>query len=161
MTYSEVKAREVEQPTIGVPSPACDRTVNDCCPAESEDHRWHDASALERSTDDQLHCAGAEEHLIQAEDNLGEEGRARRGSRHDILQTEVVQVTDEGTGSTGVRERVAPEHPLEANTWQISMKLSWMVHISLTLPRLPETGTEETTQTCDEQDRHIGRRYRG
>ena len=70
MTYSEVKAREVEQPTIGVPSPACDRTVNDCCPAESEDHRWHDASALERSTDDQLYSASTEKHLVEAKYDL-------------------------------------------------------------------------------------------
>ena len=49
------------------------------------------------------------------EDNLRQKWRAWRWRSHDILETKVVQVTDEGISSTRVSKRVAPEHPLEGN----------------------------------------------
>lgn len=67
MTYSKVKTRKVEKPAVGIPCPAGDGTIHDGSPAESKDHRRHDASAFERSTNDQLYGDSAEKHLIEAE----------------------------------------------------------------------------------------------
>lgn len=114
--YSKVKTGKVEQPAIRVPCPACDGTVNNGSPAESEDHGRHDATTLKGSTDNELDGAGAEEHLVEAEDDLREQsGTGRRGS-HYVLQSEVLHVADERTGGTRVGKRITPEEPLEADT---------------------------------------------
>jgi hypothetical protein len=63
-----------------------------------------------------LYSDGAEEHLVEAEDDLGQKGGARRWSRHDVLQAKILHVTNKRTGGTRVGERVTPEEPLEANT---------------------------------------------
>lgn len=112
----EVKGWKVEEPSIGVPSPACDGAVHDSGPQEGEDERWNNTAAFEGTTDDDLHGAGTEEKLVEAEDDFRNDGGTRRRGSHDILHAEVVQVTDESTGSTRVGERVSPEHPLEGCT---------------------------------------------
>lgn len=48
----------VVEPTVAVPCPAGDGTVDDCCPPEAEDQGWDDASSFESTTDDDLYCAG-------------------------------------------------------------------------------------------------------
>lgn len=75
-TYSEVKTGKVEQPSVGVPSPACNRAVHDGRPAEGKDHGRHDATTFKRSTDNKLYGTSAEEHLVEAEDNFRKESGA-------------------------------------------------------------------------------------
>lgn len=119
-TYSEVETREVEQPTVCVPGPAGNGTVHNGGPAESENHRRHDAATLERPTNNQLNCHRTKEHLVQTKHDLGKESRAGRWSGHDVLHAKVLHVTDERTGCTRVCERVAPEQPLKADASQVS-----------------------------------------
>ncbi len=118
-SYSEIKTGKVEKPTICVPGPAGNRTVDNGSPAECEDHRWQNATALERSANDELYGTGTEEHLVEAKDDLWEQSGARGWSSHDILQSEVFHVADKWTGGTRVGERVAPKQPLEADTWAV------------------------------------------
>ena len=112
-TTGKVERGEVEQPAIGVPGPASNRAVYDGSPEEAEDKGWQDTTTLERSTDNDLDGTGAEEELVQAEDDLGKIGRAGRRSNPDIAHTKIGHVTNEGTSSARVSESVAPEHPLE------------------------------------------------
>ena len=112
-TSGEVKGREVEKPSIGVPSPASDRAVDYGSPAEGKHQARQNASTFKRATDDDLNCASAEEQLVQTEDNLGNIGITRRRSCRDVLQTKVCHVTDEGRGSPRVNQRVSPEQALE------------------------------------------------
>lgn len=109
----EVERREVVQPAVGVPRPARDGAVDNGGPQEREDERGHDAAALEGAADDDLHGARAEEQLVQAEDDLGQQRGAGRGRDLHVPQPEVGQVADEGVRRARVRQRVAPEHPLE------------------------------------------------
>lgn len=112
---SKIEGWQVVQPAIGVPCPACDWAVNNGGPEEGKDQRWKDAATLEGASNHDLDSAGAEQHLIEAEDDLGDVDRAGRGSGDNVLHAEVGQVTNEGVGSARVGKRVTPEHPLEAD----------------------------------------------
>ena len=74
---SIIKRRKVEEPTIGVPCPASNGTVDDGAPAESEDEGWKDATTFESTSDDNLHCTSSEEKLVETEDNLRQDSTAR------------------------------------------------------------------------------------
>lgn len=110
---SEIKGRQVVQPAIGVPRPASDGAVYDGSPEEPEDEGRDDASTLEGPTDHDLHGAGAEEKLVEAERDVRDRGVANRGGRHNVAQAEVGKVTDKRACRAAVRQREAPEHPLE------------------------------------------------
>lgn len=110
---SEIKGRQVVQPAVGVPRPASNGAVHDSSPEEPEDKGRDDASALEGTTDHDLHGAGAEEELVEAECDIRDRGVANRGGRHNVAQAEVGKVTDEGARRAAIRQREAPEHPLE------------------------------------------------
>ena len=69
---SKVKRRQIEQPTIGVPSPASDGAVYDSRPAEGKDERRQDTSTFEASTCDEHHSTSTEQHLVETEDYFGE-----------------------------------------------------------------------------------------
>lgn len=92
-----------------VPSPAGNWAVHNGGPAESENQGWQNAATFEGSTNDELHSTSTEEHLIQAEDDLGQQSRSRRWSNQDILHAEIGKVTNESACSAGVGERVSPE----------------------------------------------------
>jgi hypothetical protein len=156
----KVKRWEVVQPTIGVPRPTCYRTVDDSGPAESEDHRGKNAATLEATTDDQDHCANAEKHLIKAEDDLREECGSGRGGRNDIFQAKVGEITNEGICCSGICERVAPEHPLEADTVCVSLLPSSPFLILLTLQQPQKTGRATRETTCDAPSRCTRSRFR-
>lgn len=112
---SKVQRGKVVQPSVGIPGPACDGAVYDGGPAERKNHGWHNATTLEATTDDKHHGANAEQHLIEAKDDFGEKRGTRRRSSNDILHSEVGHVADERASGSRVRERIAPEHPLEAH----------------------------------------------
>lgn len=62
---------------------------------------------------DDLYRAGSEQHLVQAEHNLRDDGRARAWCRLHFHHAEVGQVANEWASGTRVCQTVAPEHPLE------------------------------------------------
>ncbi len=70
-TTSEVEAWKIEEPTVGVPGPICDGAVDDSSPKKAKDERRHDATTLERSTNDDHSRTGAEEEFVEAKDDLG------------------------------------------------------------------------------------------
>lgn len=134
---SKVERGQVEEPSVGlksrcrvtmysslivrigstyIPGPAGDWAIHDGSPAKREDHGGKNATTLEGSTNDKLYGTCTEEHLVQAENNFWQERRSRGRCRHDVFETKVCHVTDEGTGGTGVGEGISPEHPLEAYT---------------------------------------------
>ena len=122
---SKVKRGQVEQPTIGVPGPAGNGAVYDGGPAEGKDEGGQDTSTLEASTSDEHYGANAEEHLVEAENDLGKKNGAGRWGGDDVLEAEVGEVTNESVGGAGVCERVSPEHPLEADAiygWSVAAK---------------------------------------
>lgn len=112
-TSSKVERREVVEPAVRIPRPAGDGAVHNSSPAESKDKRRQDTATLKATANDDLHGAGAEEHLVEAEDDLGDDGATARRCGHDVLHAEIRHVANEGTGRARVGERVAPEHPLE------------------------------------------------
>lgn len=63
-TSCKVKRGEVEEPAIGVPSPASDRAVDYGSPAEGKHQARQDASTFKGATDDDLNRASAEEQLV-------------------------------------------------------------------------------------------------
>lgn len=102
----------VIQPPISVPCPTGNRTVDDRRPKEAKDKRGDKAPTLKCATDDNLDGTSAEQQLVQAKDNLWNSRVAGRRGGHDILETKIVQVTDERTGRSAIGQTVSPEHPL-------------------------------------------------
>jgi hypothetical protein len=47
---SEIEGREVEEPPVGVPGPASNRTVDDGGPTKREYCRWKDTTSFKRSS---------------------------------------------------------------------------------------------------------------
>lgn len=97
-TASIVKLRQVEKPSVRVPGPGGNRAVDDGSPAEGKDQTGQDATALKRTSDQDLDGDSAEEQLVKAEDDLGDVCVARRWRCRDIPETEVGHVADEGRG---------------------------------------------------------------
>ena len=73
-TSGVVKRRQIEEPSVGVPGPAGDRAVHDSGPEEGKDQTRQDASTFERTTNHDLHCACAEEQLVETEHDFGNVG---------------------------------------------------------------------------------------
>ena len=67
---SKVERWEVKEPAIGVPCPARDWAVDNGSPAECEDQGWQDSATLEGATNDKLDGDGAEEELVEHEDDF-------------------------------------------------------------------------------------------
>lgn len=109
----EVERWEVVEPAVGVPGPAGDWTVDYRRPAKAKDQGRQDTTAFEGAADDDLHRAGAEEQLVEAEDDLGDVRATGGWCSGDVHEAEVFEVADEGVGGAAVGQAVAPEHPLE------------------------------------------------
>lgn len=114
-TTGIIERWQVIEPAAGVPGPAGDGAVDDRGPPEAKEQRWDDTAALESSTDHDHDRADAEEELVEAEDNLGEIGATWGRCRGDVLETEVCEITDEGTSRSRIGEGITPEHPLEGD----------------------------------------------
>lgn len=108
-----IERRKLEEPTIGVPGPAGNRTVDDSAPAEGEDKRRKDATTFKGTSNNDLDCTSSKEKLVETEDDFRQDGTARGWCSGNVSQTEVGQVADERARSAGEGERVTPEHPLE------------------------------------------------
>lgn len=108
-TACEVEGGKVVEPAVAVPGPACDGTVDDRGPTECKDETGDDTSTFERAADNDLYGTCAEEHLVQAEDNLGDVNASRRRGRNDIFKAEVGEVADEGVRGARVGKGVAPK----------------------------------------------------
>ena len=59
-----------EAPAVDVPCPAGDGTVDECCPAEYEDHEWKHSAALSDGTGNNSSCGGAKLQLYQLVNTL-------------------------------------------------------------------------------------------
>jgi hypothetical protein len=58
-----VHASPLEEPSVCVPGPVCDRAVHDCGPKPDEDHHRDQATAFSNATDDNGSSDSAELHL--------------------------------------------------------------------------------------------------
>jgi len=110
----EVKTAHDERPSVRVPGPACDRTVDNSQPAEKEDHDGTDLGSLGETTDgedtsdelssvvfsDMLSSVTYSEHaLVDTEEEFGNSRRSDGWGAEDSLEAEVLQVADEsGSG---------------------------------------------------------------
>lgn len=103
------------EPTIGVPGPASNRTVNNCRPAKSENQRWKNSAAFKCTTNYNLNRTSAEKKLVEAKNDFGKVRVSDRRSRHDIFHAKVCQIADEGACCSAISQRVSPEHPLHRN----------------------------------------------
>lgn len=105
-TSSVIKGRQIVKPSVGVPGPARDWTINNSRPQEAENQGWNNSAALERAADQDLNSRGAEEKLIEAEYNLGQVRGPRRRSSLDSHHAKVLHRANERTGITSICERV-------------------------------------------------------
>ena len=108
-----VERGEVEEPSVGVPGPAGDRTIDDGGPEEGKHQAGKNPTTLEGTANNNLHGARAEEQLIETEDDFGNVGVTGRWCHKDVPHAKVGHVTDEGRCGSGVGQSVSPEHPLE------------------------------------------------
>lgn len=111
-----VEDTPVECPSVGAPNPACNGAVDDGCPEEDEDEEGDEAATFSDGACSDCGGDGAELHLVEGEEKVGDEGGAGTGNGESVHETEFPEVADEAVGG-GVAEgqRVSPEIPLEAN----------------------------------------------
>lgn len=64
-TTSIVHDTILERPSVNVPYPACERAVDECGPAEGENHCWNDATSFSDSTHDDSSRDSTELHLFK------------------------------------------------------------------------------------------------
>jgi len=107
---SVIKRRQVEQPSLGVPGPASNRTVHDGSPDESENQRRHQLAALESTTDHDLHGDDAEEALEQGEQDLRQ---VSDGFGSHVLEADMAEISNEPSGSRRVGQSVSADPPLK------------------------------------------------
>lgn len=72
-TSGIVKRGKIVEPSVTVPGPAGDRAVDNGSPNEGEQQRWKDSATLKGAADHDLTGTGAEEELVQAENDVGYE----------------------------------------------------------------------------------------
>jgi len=115
-TTCVVEDTPAEGPTARSPHPAGDRAVDKRGPDEGEDEERHEATTLSDSTCDNGGGDGAELHLVESEEKVGDKRRAGTGYGESVHETEFPEVADEAVGR-GLAEckRVSPEVPLEAD----------------------------------------------
>lgn len=109
----------------------------------------HNATSLEATTDQDLHGDGAEQHLVKAERDLRDDGRAGRRRSLHLHHTKVDQVANVWARRARVGEGVTPEHPLEGDHAGHRERLE---HEGQTAFALGETAVEETDAWDDEPD---------
>lgn len=103
-------------PAVAPPNPACNRAVDNRGPEEGEDEEGNQTAALSDGACSDGGGNGAELHLVEGEEEVGDEGRSGTGHGECVHETEFPEVADEAVGgSIAERERVSPEVPLEAN----------------------------------------------
>ena len=72
-TSSIVKGGKIVEPSVTVPGPAGDRAVDNGSPNKGEQQRWKNSATLKGAADHDLTGTGAEEELVQAKDDVGDE----------------------------------------------------------------------------------------
>lgn len=111
-----VENAPAEGPTARSPNPTCDRAVDECGPDEGEDEERHEAATLSDSACNNGGGDGAELHLVEGEEKVGDECRAGTGHSESVHETEFPEVADEAVcRGLAECERVSPEVPLEAD----------------------------------------------
>lgn len=95
----EVEGAELEQPAVGVPSLVGNGVVDDGGPDEHKDKARQDAAAVGDSTDSQGRRDGSKHALVQAEEDVWEDGAA--GLSDDISETDHIHVAEEGVAGAG------------------------------------------------------------
>lgn len=115
-TTCVVQDTPAEGPTTRSPYPASDGAVDEGSPDEGEDEERHEAAALSDSACDNGGGDGAELHLVESEEKVGDERRAGTGYSESVHKTEFPEVADESVCcSLAECKRVSPEVPLEAD----------------------------------------------
>ena len=96
------------------PGPAGERAVDNRHPNEGKDHRGEDAAAFCETAHEDADGDTCELHLVEAVEQLRDEGRAGRRGIEDVHEAEVSEVANEAIrGRAGEGEGVAPEEPVE------------------------------------------------
>lgn len=108
-TTGEIETSENKHPTVCVPCPAGDGIVDEGGPDEDEDTARKHASSFRGGADSEG-GGNCREHTL--ENSEGEIRNIAGLLCQNTLETEVVEVTDEGTRSLGEGEGISPEEPL-------------------------------------------------
>lgn len=115
-TTGVVEDTPAEGPTARSPHPASDGAVDERGPDEGENEERHEAAALSDGTCDNGGGNGAELHLVESEEKVGDECRAGTGYGESVHETKFPEVADEAVcRGLAECERVSPEVPLEAD----------------------------------------------
>lgn len=113
---SVVEDTPAEGPTARSPYPTSDGAVDEGGPDECEDEERHEAATLCDSACDNGGGDGAELHLVEGEEKVGDERRAGTGYGESVHETKFPEVADEAVcRGLAECEGVSPEVPLEAD----------------------------------------------
>ncbi len=74
-----VEDTPLEAPAVDVPGPARDGAVDECYPYEGEEHGREDATSFGEGAHENGYGDARELHLVEAVQELGDEGRAGAG----------------------------------------------------------------------------------
>jgi hypothetical protein len=111
-----VEDTPAEGPAARSPHPTGDRAVDKGGPDEDENEERHEAAALSDGACDNCGRDGAELHLVESEEEVGNKCRAWTGRGESVHETEFSEVANESVRrSVAESERVSPEVPLEAD----------------------------------------------
>ncbi len=165
-TSGEVERGECVEPSICIPCPASDGAIDDCSPEEAEDQGRNETSSLEATTDHNLYRTSTinvnkvtsleldhlpEQHLIQAEDDLGNDSTSWTGRSHDILHPKVGEVTDKRTRGSRVCQSIPPKHPLEGRNSSHHQTLEQESHGGLAAGQTPIEQTDTRNNEPDDE----------
>lgn len=84
---SVVQNTPCESPSIRIPGPAGEGTVYNGHPDESEDHGGEHATTVYKSTHQDAHRYARELHLVEAVQQLRNEGGSRTGVVQDLPES--------------------------------------------------------------------------
>jgi len=110
----KIKDAQFGTPTIYIPCPAGDGTINQRHPQKCEDHRWENATALSDSANQNCYRDTRAFHLIKCEQQGRNFSGTWGGAIKDVHQTKVLEIAHETIGGSGrERQGVTPEVPLK------------------------------------------------
>jgi hypothetical protein len=87
----KIETPHLVDPTIRIPSPACDRVVNEGCPYKYKNHAWEHSTALRSSADSQGGSNGSKHAL---KDRVREIADIHSGLSEDAFEAKVLKITD-------------------------------------------------------------------
>jgi hypothetical protein len=111
----EIETSHLEDPSGGVPGPACNRVVDDGGPDEHEYHAREHATTLGDRSHGKRNRDRCEHALVDGEQQIRDLRRSDGRGTENISEANVFQIADKFPPGVREGEGVAPEEPLEGD----------------------------------------------